>query len=161
MRQISQRSISEPEQPAEELDDVLEELKAMEIEAQQPLRASQPLLKLEIKGFDLAKLGSPEVFCSLMADLHQSGALQSLIYFGIIGCNLSSQISNDTIENSFFTSLLPSSPHLLELQLSSNRLSFTELQQILQALLSTFQPSLFHPPRLVINFNDSDSKWPI
>ena len=135
MRSIALRSgIETTEQKEEVLDDVLEELNAMEIVPRQLLKNSYPLLKLEMKGFDLSKLGSPEVFNGLMDDLYQSGELRSLIYFGMIDCNLSSQIS-PTSSDSCFTQLLMSSPSLLELQLGSNRLSFEHLQTILTDLL--------------------------
>lgn len=47
-----------------------------------------------MQNFDLSSLGESDIFSDLMMKALQSNELNSLIYFGIINCNLSKIIEN-------------------------------------------------------------------
>ena len=144
----------------------MEELGALGIGQQIEGGGQQPLLKLDIRGFDLTKLGSSSVFTDLMSDIYGSGELNCLTYFGIVNCNLQGYVGNLVIENekdSFFQPLLASCPCLSELNICYNEFSFEYLKLVLTDLLSGFQPALFKSKHLLINFRaaHSASKWPV
>ena len=151
------------------LDHVLEELGALGIGQQIGGAGQQPLLKLDIRGFDLTKLGSSSVFTDLMSEIYGSGELKCLTYFGIVNCNLQGYVGNLVIENekdSFFQPLLASCPRLLELNICYNELSVEYLKLALMDLLSGFHPALFESKHLLINYlphraAHSASKWPL
>ena len=121
---------------------------------------------MDIKGFDLMKLGSSCVFTDLMSGIYQSGELRSLVYFGIVDCNLQGYVGNLVNQNekgSFFQSLLPSCPSLVELNICFNGFSFENLKFALICLLSGLLPNLLKSDSLLINHRaaTSASKWPV